>query len=399
MKFAGWKQSLAAFALAGMLTIPAGLPARAQGIIHSDPSIMYSNDTTLKVSGVVRAIGPETVALESDGRLLHIPMAMARFEMNGRTTDPTRLYAGLPVTASFGSLRGSVVAMNGGVLALETPGGVVELPATAFNSPMLAHSTIAFTDTAGHTRQMPVAEAIDLQGRGGGTMAFAPPVGNVAVFNDGSSTTVVSNGMNMNGTTITTSFVSAPTPAVAVQPLPGSSTVVTSQPLMLQGTVVETAPSMVTVDVNGQRVMVPSSMNARYTIDNAPVGWNDLSQGSRVTVLVPMSGSVSRIDNGVVTYDMGNGAAWSVPLAALPSGYTASTTVWMRDVHGNLVAVPMNAVTLQEQNGAVIVPASTIATPPDDMEYENRDDLDNVHNNLDMHGNFSNPTEPANIDH
>lgn len=168
--------------LVSALVLLVALPVSANTITTTNtvvvPSTMpssvliQSGNGSLAFGATVTRVEPDEVVVSVGGSLLRVPMREARFESAGLDVDPTSLYRGMPVTVVMPSLRGTVTALRGNVLVLSTADGLVELPAEALNSDALAYCTVQVRDANGNLQFLPVADALDLQTRGGAVLAI-----------------------------------------------------------------------------------------------------------------------------------------------------------------------------------------------------------------------------------
>jgi len=259
----------AALALVGLLVL-ATPSAQAQMVTRS-ATVTTTTAGTMEFTGTVAAIGPDVVALDCNGTLLHIPMRLARFEVNGVDMDPNELYPGMPVTVDIGSLRGTITAMTPTSLTLATPNGVVELPSQALYSDALAYCDVSFRNMEGQVASVPLGTALDLGTRHLGTLAIGSPA---------TTTTVVARGTSLT-TTTTTTVVTTRVPA-----------------LTLQGTVEEVGPNTLLIETaSGVPVMVPGTLHATYMVNGQPITFNSLHSGSAVMVTIPtFSGQLTQVN-------------------------------------------------------------------------------------------------------
>lgn len=372
MNLAGWKTAFVWCALVALTWLGA-TAADAQTVI-TGPGHVAASDSVLRFNGTVLGVGPETVALRVDGQVARIPVTMAKFSANGVDVAPSKLYAGLPVTVSLGSVRGTVTGMHGTTMVVHGPNGVVELPSSALRSASLAHATVAFRDINGHVTLLPVQTALDLQQRQLGHLAYdaspsspttvtivSPRAPGVAVVVTPTGTTDVDLAQSGSATRVSpaTAFVGP----VAAAALP-------EYPLVLEGRVATVTPTALVVDTRGVLVTVPKAAKATVRRNGGVKTWRELGVGDRVQVTVPPL-AIRGVTAGAVTYQLSNGAYWTVPSAALPVAYREQTMVWMRDARGDVSRVPLETALALQRRGAVYFAPGTVAVPPEER-YDTR---------------------------
>lgn len=372
MNLSGWKTAFAWCALVALMWVGA-TSADAQTVI-TGPGHVTASDSALRFNGTVMAVGQETVALRVDGQVARVPITIAKFSANGVDIDPSKLYAGLPVTVSLGSVRGTVTAMHGTTMVVHGPNGLVELPSYALRTASLEHATVAFRDVNGHVTLLPVETALDLQQRQLGHLAYgtqpnsatnvaivSPRTPGVAVVVTPTGTTDVDLGRSRAAVRVSpaTAFVGP----IAAAALP-------EYPLVLEGHVATVTPTALVLDTRGVLVTIPKAAKATVHRNGKIVAWHQLGVGNRVQVTVPPL-AIRGVSAGAVTYQLSNGAYWTVPAAALPMAYREQTMVWMRDTRGDVTRVPLETALAVQRQGAVYFAPGAVAVPPEDR-YDSR---------------------------
>lgn len=388
MTLAGWKTPFVWCALVALVWLGA-TSADAQTVI-TGPGPASASDSALRFNGTVLAVGPETVALRVDGQVARVPVTIARFASNGLDIDPSKLYAGLPVTVSLGSLRGTIVSRNDTTMIVRGPNGIVEVPPHLLRAANMAYLNVAFHDVNGRVTLLPVDIALDLQRRQLGRLAYGEPPNSatavvivsprmpgmaVVATPTGTADIDLAQAPSALYTSPSSAFVGPATgylrsttayvrPATAFV---GSTAVAAAPqlPLMFEGSVATVTPTSLVLDTRGVLVTFPNTVKATVCRNGKMVTWRQLELGNRVQATVsPLA--IHDVAATAVTYRLDNGILWTVPAAALPIAYRERTTVWMRDARGNVAQVPLETALSMQRTGAVYFAPGPVAVPPEE---------------------------------